>query len=128
MQNYSYLIFIEPNAKFDLTSIKTVISELPVFINKNAQIQEKENTLIISTKGWNIKITTQNEDYVNIEAQEIALIYKRPVLAFCKSRIEIHTDDDPDDIFYNEQLILIEAFYNIPHIHIFDPFWGKFLN
>jgi hypothetical protein len=101
---------------------------LLIFTNAQAQIALKNERLNITTKGWNIYAVLADSDYILMEAKEIAELYGRDAVVNCKSRIEIHTDNDPDELFYNEQLILIEALYQIPKIHIFDPFLGQFLN
>lgn len=88
------------------------------------------NHIQIRFDDWLFNIHFEDEFHVLIESGEVAasVSRKRPdweVIASSDRRVTTHAMPDPDMVYFNTFVFVMEALEAIPNLYIFDPNDGK---
>lgn len=123
---YNYSIWIEKEADFSMDKLKDILVNAKFLKKPNTSIQLQSKKITIILGNYHIWLPLMQDSFVEQEAQELSERHSR--LKNCNARIDMYAEDDPEENFYNEQLILIETLGSLKGIHIYDPFLGKWMN
>ena len=125
---YSYLAFIQPNAKITFDDIKTNLEEF--YANKKGKptITQSKSNMVLTFKDYQFSIHYSNEKHVIEEAREIAdrtdvdwadNKIDKEKLKECSSRFEIWGEEDFDMDYFNDSLFIIETIEKLDGLIIF---------
>jgi len=123
---YNYSIWIEKDADFSVDKLKSILENSASLKNSNASIQLQNRKITITFGSYHIWLPYMQDSIVEQEAQETA--ERHPRLKNCNARIDMYAEDDPDEKFYNQQLLIVETIGMLKGIHIYDPYSGEWLN
>jgi hypothetical protein len=123
---YNYSIWIEKDADFSMDKLKDILEKAIFLQNSDVSIQLQNKKITITLGKYHIWLPLMQDSFVEQEAQELS--ERHPRIENCNARIDMHAEDDPDEIFYNQQLILVETIGSLKGIHIYDPYIGEWIN
>lgn len=86
--------------------------------------------VVVQQDDWKLHLYFEDEAHVKEEAQELAedLIQDeqdRKLVSSSKSRIAIFGDPDPEMMYFNEYLFVLEEMEKFLGLYIFDPNEGR---
>ncbi len=127
---YNYTIPVAPESNISPENLTEVIKK---FFSKHPQFETKvvlDNDtyycrIQISINKYNLYIEYSDADDLILEHQEMAEYRNIPALAFCKTSFYMSADDDPDDMYYDYHLMVVERFFDFEGIWVIDPLLGK---
>lgn len=126
---YNYLLFIPPE-----TTCKAV--DLAHFLQKKYKESSREVTVeavgakvVVTFDDWPFTIYINEQQHVQVEAQEIYEIYSHKTdaawIASCKARLETSGFYDPEMRFFNEVMLILGWLEEEFKVVIFDH--GEFI-
>ena len=127
---YNYLVLVAPESSISFNGLKENINTFFArFPNHEMLLEDLSNEYSqrfeVTINGYKMYISLDQNPDVAIESAEQAEGYNLPILATCKSRFDIYADDDPDDVHYDEHLMIMERFSDYDGTWILDGYLGK---
>jgi hypothetical protein len=123
---YNYSIWVEKDADFSMEKLKNILENVDFLKKPDVSILLQNKKITIVLGNYHIWLPFMQDSFVEQEAQESSERHTR--LKNCNARIDMYAEDDPDEKFYNQQLILVETIGNLKGTHIYDPYLGEWIN
>lgn len=127
---YSTMILIPADQSINFAYLFDRLKER--FSQRDHSSVEWEGTkkIRILRNEWSLYITWEDEPHVLLESKEIAERFvsdeqDQAVIGQIAQRIEIGADPDPEMIYFNDYVFLLEVIDEFSGLYVFDPYTGE---
>ncbi len=119
--DYNYEVYLEKGKEKTMSEVADALKGFNI-----AGQTELKLTLLFGD-DWELCIEWMKGAAVSKRAKELAEEHALPVLKGCSARLEITSDNDVEELHYNDHLYVLDYISAIEGMHIYDPILDEFL-